>query len=79
MSKISEIRIDLDEGLSLRTRSGRFIVLGKSHLEKKLQRYKRLKRFLARRGQWHAARIINLDFEDRALVRSSDKSSHHQG
>lgn len=76
VSKISEIRIDLEEGLSLHTKSGRVLVLGKSHLEEKMQRFERLKRFLARRGQWHTARIINLDFEDRALVRSSDKSSH---
>jgi len=76
VSKISEIRIDLREGLSLQTRAGRIIALGKSGLEEKLQRYDRLKRFLVRRGQWSNARIINLDFEDRALVRSSDKSSH---
>lgn len=76
VSKISEIRIDLREGLSLQTRTGRIIVLGKSSFEEKLQRYDRLKRFLVRRGQWSNAGIINLDFEDRALVRSSDKSSH---
>jgi cell division protein FtsQ len=76
VSKISEIRIDLGEGLSLQTRAGRVIALGKSNFEGKLQRYDRLKRFLTRRGQWSSARIINLDFEDRALVRSSDKSSH---
>lgn len=76
VSKISEIRIDLREGLSLLTRAGRIIALGNSSFEEKLQRYDRLKRFLVRRGQWSNARIINLDFEDRALVRSSDKSSH---
>jgi hypothetical protein len=46
------------------------LVLGKSDFELKIQRYERLKRFLTRRGEWNNARIINLDFEDRALVRS---------
>ncbi len=76
ISRVSEIRIDLDEGLSLHTKSGRILVLGKGDFERKLKRYARLKKFLIRRGQWHTARIINLDFEDRALVRSSDKSRH---
>lgn len=73
ISRISEIRIDLDEGLSLHTRAGRILVMGESDFEHKLKRYARLKKFLTRRGQWHNARIINLDFEDRALVRSLDK------
>lgn len=76
VSRISEIRIDLEDGLSLQTRSGRMLVLGKNEFERKLNRYARLKRFLTRRGRWHNARIINLDFEDRALVRSSDKARH---
>jgi cell division protein FtsQ len=75
-SGISEIRIDLDEGLSILTGSGQFIVLGKNNFEQKLERYARLKKFLTRRKQWHNARIINLDFDDRALVRSSDKPRH---
>lgn len=76
LSEISEVRMKLEEGLVLQTREGRILMLGKSDFEEKLQRYDRLKRFLTRRGQWNGARIINLDFEDRALVRSSDKSSH---
>lgn len=70
VSGISEIRIDIEDGLSLQTRAGRLLVLGKTDFEIKLKRYARLKKFLTRRGQWHNARIINLDFEDRALVRS---------
>jgi cell division protein FtsQ len=66
---VAEIRLSLDDGLSLQTRSGRTIVLGKDGFERKIQRYGRLKRFLTRRGEWQNARIINLDFEDRALVR----------
>ncbi len=76
ISRISEIRIDLDDGLSLHTASGRILVLGKGDFERKLKRYAGLKRFLMRRGQWHTAGAINLDFEDRALVRSSDKPGH---
>ncbi|MDQ7784651.1 MAG: FtsQ-type POTRA domain-containing protein [Desulfomonilaceae bacterium] len=76
ISRISEIRMDLDDGLSVHTKSGRIVVLGKGEFERKLKRYAGLKKFLIRRGQWHTARIINLDFEDRALVRSSDKPSH---
>ncbi|MFC1834501.1 cell division protein FtsQ/DivIB [Thermodesulfobacteriota bacterium] len=70
-STVSEIRISLDEGLTLRTSCGRTIVLGKVDFEGKLHRYGRLKRFLTRRGEWNNARIIDLDFEDRALVRSA--------
>jgi cell division protein FtsQ len=70
ISRISEIRIDIEDGLSLQTRTGRLLVLGKTDFDNKLKRYARLKKFLTRRGQWHNARIINLDFEDRALVRS---------
>jgi len=66
---VAEIRLDLDEGISLYTRDGRLIVLGKKDFEEKIQRYGRLKKFLAQRGEWHSARIINLDFEDRAIVR----------
>lgn len=69
-SGIGEIRIDLDEGLSVQTRSGRLIVFGKSDFELKLQRYGRLRRFLTQTGEWNNAQIISLDFEDRALVRS---------
>jgi cell division protein FtsQ len=66
---IAEIRLDLDEGLSLYTRAGRVVVLGKTGHERKIQRYGRLKKFLVQRGEWQSARIINLDFEDRAIVR----------
>jgi cell division protein FtsQ len=69
-SGIGEIQLNLKGGLSLQTRAGRVLVLGKSDFELKIQRYERLKRFLTRRGEWNNARIINLDFEDRALVRS---------
>ncbi|AFM27332.1 cell division protein FtsQ/DivIB [Desulfomonile tiedjei] len=74
---ISEIRIDPDEGLTLQTGSGKTIVLGKNDFEGKLQKFGRLKRFLTQKGEWNNARIINLDFEDRALVRW-DKA-HLQG
>jgi cell division septal protein FtsQ len=67
---ISEIRLNLEDGLSLKTDSGRLIILGKSGLEHKMDRYVRLKRFLSGRGEWQNAWTINLDFEDRALVRS---------
>jgi len=66
---IAEIRLHLDEGLSLYTRTGRLVVLGKRNFETKIQRYGRLKKFLVQRGEWQSARIINLDFEDRAVVR----------
>jgi cell division protein FtsQ len=76
-SGIGEIQLNLKGGLSLQTRAGRVLVLGKNDFELKIQRYERLKRFLTRRGEWNNARIINLDFEDRALVRP-DKA-HLQG
>lgn len=68
-SSIGEIRMNLHEGLQFHMRSGKTIILGKSDFERKMQRYGRLKRFLIQRGEWQNARIINLDFEDRALVR----------
>jgi cell division protein FtsQ len=67
---ISEIRLNLEDGLSLKTDSGRLIILGKTGFESKMRRYVRLKKFLSGRGEWQNAWIINLDFEDRALVRS---------
>jgi cell division protein FtsQ len=66
---ISEIRIDLDEGLTLQTGSGKTVILGKGDFDEKIRRFGRLKRFLTQKGEWNNARIINLDFEDRALVR----------
>jgi cell division septal protein FtsQ len=78
-STVSEIRLDLDDGLSLQTSDNRTIVLGKDNFEKKFQRYARLKRFLTRRGEWPNARIINLDFEDRALVRWDKPPVEGQG
>jgi len=74
LSEIGEIRLDLDDGLSLHTRGGRVVILGKTNFERKIYRYGRLKKFLTHRGEWHNARIINLDFEDRALVRSADRA-----
>lgn len=71
---IADIRIDPDDGLTLHLRSGRVLVMGKADFELKMQRYGRLKKYLIRSGQWNNAGIINLDFEDRALVRSSDKA-----
>lgn len=78
-SSVAEIRLDLDDGLSLQTSDNRTIVLGKDKFEKKIQRYGRLKRFLTQRGEWQNARIINLDFEDRALVRWDKQPVQGQG
>ncbi len=69
-TEISEIRINLDQGLILHTNSGRTVLLGQGGFDVKLKRYAELKAFLARRGRWNSARTIDLDFEDRALVRS---------
>lgn len=77
-SEIAQMQLSLDDGLSLHTRNGQIVVLGKSDYEQKMQRYGRLKNFLTLRGEWHNAQVINLDFEDRALVRSQDKP-HLQG
>jgi cell division protein FtsQ len=68
---IAEIRINLNQGLSIITMTGRTIVLGREDFPGKIDRLRRLKRFLTRRGKWGGARFIDLDFEDRALVRSS--------
>ncbi len=74
INEVSHIRIQVEEGLRLHTSSGQVVILGKSDLEQKMERYGRLKKFLTQRGEWHNARVINLDFEDRALVRGSDKA-----
>ncbi|MGO9119146.1 MAG: cell division protein FtsQ/DivIB [Desulfomonilaceae bacterium] len=66
---ISEIRLNLEEGLSIKTDSGRLVILGKNGFENKMQRFARLKQFLRAKGEWQNARIIDLDFDDRALVR----------
>ncbi len=66
---ISEIRLNLEDGLCIKTDSGRLVILGKSGFENKMQRFARLKQFLRARGEWQNARIIDLDFDDRALVR----------
>jgi cell division protein FtsQ len=68
-SQISEIRLNLDDGLTLITRSGRRIIMGQGSLELKIERLARLRNFLLKSGRWHNARIIDLNFEDRALVR----------
>jgi cell division protein FtsQ len=66
---ISEIRLNLEDGLSIKTDSGRLVILGKSGFENKMQRFARLKQILRAKGEWQNARIIDLDFDDRALVR----------
>jgi cell division protein FtsQ len=68
-SMIAEVRIDLTEGLALQTNSGRILILGNGNYQLKLARYSKLKRFLTSQGQWANAAIIDLDFEDRAVVR----------
>jgi len=70
LRSVAEVRMDLDQGLALVTKSGRTVLLGKGNFAVKIDRYEKLKRFLTRRKEWHNARIIDLDFEDRALVRS---------
>jgi cell division protein FtsQ len=67
---VAEIRMSLDEGLTLVMMSNQEVVLGKGSFDLKIDRYERLKRFLTRQGEWNNARIIDLDFDDRALVRS---------
>lgn len=76
VSDLSEIRLHLDEGISLLTRSGQLILLGKGNFELKLGRYEQLKKILADKGEWNHARVINLDFDDRAIVRSSEEPLH---
>ena len=76
VNELSEIRLSLDEGITLLTRSGQFIVLGKGNFESKLTRYGQLKKLLADKGEWRHARVINLDFDDRAIVRSSAEPLH---
>ncbi len=78
-SAVAEFQLNLDDGLSLRTVDSKTIVLGKDNFERKIQRYGRLKRFLTHRGEWQHARIINLDFEDRALVRWDKPRLQGQG
>ncbi|MGC8660248.1 MAG: cell division protein FtsQ/DivIB [Desulfomonilaceae bacterium] len=68
---VREINLSQEDGLTLKMNSGRVIIFGHSNFETKISRYERLKKFLTASGQWHNARIINLDFEDRAIVRSS--------
>lgn len=76
LQELSEIRLGLDEGVSFLTRSGQLVVLGKGNFESKLGRYGQLKRILTDKGEWRNARIINLDFDDRAIVRSSEEPLH---
>ncbi len=66
---LSEMRIDLGDGLTAITRSRRVIVFGKDNIDGKLKRYNRLREHLVQARKWSGARLINLDFEDRALVR----------
>lgn len=76
LQELSEIRLGLDEGVSFLTRSGQLLVLGKGNFESKLVRYGQLKKILTDKGEWRNARIINLDFDDRAIVRSSEEPLH---
>jgi cell division septal protein FtsQ len=69
---VSEIALDVDRGLTIVTHGGRTLALGADNLAVKLERYERLKRFLTQRKEWNNARIIDLDFEDRALVRTGN-------
>ncbi len=66
---VSEIRIDPGGRLTAITQAGRSVVFGRDKFEDKLQRYGRLKEHLVRTRRWNGARVIDLDFEDRALVR----------
>ena len=70
IKNVREINLSQEDGLTLKMNSGRIIIFGHSNFETKITRYERLKKFLTDSGQWHNARIINLDFEDRAIVRS---------
>ena len=54
---IAEIRMDLDDGLTVQQKSGRLVILGKKDFESKIERYGRLKRFLSKRGKWNQARV----------------------
>lgn len=72
LTNVREMNISPEDGLTLKMKSGQILVFGRSDFETKIARYERLRKFLSNRGQWHNARIINLDFEDRAIVRSSE-------
>lgn len=76
-SSIAEININPVDGLTLILLSGRRIILGTDDFTVKLKRLARLKAFLSRRGKWKNAHIIDLDYEDRALVRSP--AAHRKG
>ncbi len=67
-ASIAEIHLDMDYGLTVQTRSGRTVILGKNGFDQKIRRFGRLKEFLTGRGKWGAAGRIDLDFDDRALV-----------
>jgi cell division protein FtsQ len=69
---VREININSEEGLTLKMKSGQIVILGHDDFESRLLRFDRLRKFLTDRGQWRNAHIINLDFEDRAIVRSSE-------
>lgn len=69
---VREINISSEEGLTLKMKSGQIVILGHDDFESRLLRFDRLRKFLTDRGQWRNAHIINLDFEDRAIVRSSE-------
>jgi cell division septal protein FtsQ len=65
-----EISMDLNHGLSLLISGKKRIILGTDGYKEKLERLNRLRKFLESRRQWGQAKIIDLDYEDRALVRA---------
>lgn len=69
LRKPAEIRIDLDHGLSLFTSDAKRIILGVDDYPNKLKRLTKLRKFLGAQGKWPNAKIIDLDYEDRALIR----------
>ncbi len=76
LRKPAEIRIDLDHGLSLFTSDAKRIILGVDDYPNKLKRLTKLRRFLGARGKWPNTNVIDLDYEDRALIRHGWTSDH---
>jgi cell division protein FtsQ len=72
-SEVSHFMLSMDDGVSVATTGGKTVIFGKADFNQKMKRYGRLKNFLTKTGEWNSARTINLDFEDRALVRWLDK------
>ncbi len=76
-ASVSEYNINPVNGLTLVLLSGRRIVVGTDDYAVKIKRLADLRKYLIRRGKWKSAHIIDLDFEDRALVRS--RTAHRKG